>query len=383
VQPIYLDYNATTPIAEEVRDAMLPYLSEQFGNPSSSHALGRRAKAAVETARGEVADMLGAEPDEIIFTSGGTEANNLAILGTAFARARRAAGHLIISAMEHPATAEPARLLEQIGFRVTRVKPTSDGVVKPSAVEAAIQPDTLLVSLIHANNEIGTIQPIESVAAICRRRGIALHADAAQSVGKIPTRVAELGVDLLSLAGHKFYAPKGIGALYVRRGTPLEPALRGAGQERGLRPGTENVASIVGLGRAAQRAGTDLPDVSRRLTALRDRLWQRLHDFFKERLVVHGGRAARLPNTLSVAFPSLSGADVLQRIPELCASTGAACHSDTVQISDTLAAIGVAPDVARRTVRLSVGRYTSEAEVDRAAELICSVWQSTQGPGMG
>jgi len=380
MQTIYLDYNATTPIAPRVQEAMLPFLAEHFGNPSSTHALGRASHEAVEDARSRVAQMLGAQTDEVLFTSGGTESNNLALRGVMQAARQshpnQRRGHLIVSTIEHPATIEPARYLESLGYGLTVVECNSQGVVEPAAVEAAIVDETVLVSIMHANNEIGSIQPIRQIADICHARGVLLHTDAAQSVGKIRTKVMELGVDLLSIAGHKIYAPKGVGALYISRKTPIEPVLRGAGQENGLRPGTENVALIVGLGHAASAAEAGLVASAERLAMLRDRLLERLQAAIPSGLSVNGQGVPRLPNTLSVNFPGAIGSDLLRAIPELCASTGAACHAGSTHLSATLAAISLEESVARGTIRLSVGWYTSEEEVDRAADWLISAWEN-------
>jgi len=367
---IYLDYNATTPVAPSVVEAMTPFLGEHYGNPSSNHVLGRACQESIEDARSKVAAVLGADRDEIIFTSGGTESNNLALQGVLMRDAPPAGGHLIISAIEHPSIVQPASYMERLGSDVTVVGCDDQGVVRPSVIDAAIRPDTRLVSVMHANNETGVIQPIGEIADICRSRNVLLHTDAAQSVGKISTFVDELGVDMLSIAGHKMYAPKGIGALYVRRGVRLEPVLHGAGHEAGLRPGTENTASIIGLGHAAVLALKGLEEASERLTSLRDRLYARLSEAIGERITVNGHRAPRLPNTLSVSFLNVSGADLLTRIPELCASTGSACHSDGSGASPTLAAMRLGPDKVRGTVRLTLGWFTSEEDVERAAELL-------------
>lgn len=373
---IYLDYNATTPIAPSVQEAMLPFLSEHFGNPSSSHSLGRAASEAIEDARGQVAALLGADRDEIVFTSCGTESNNLALWGIMTRDGPPFRGHLVISQFEHPAVAEPAKYLQRLGFEVTYVPCNQQGVVEPRTVRAALRPDTRLVSIMHANNEIGTIQPISEIARLCRERKVLLHTDAAQTVGKIPTVVDKLGVDLLTVAGHKLYAPKGIGALYVRRGVAIEPLLRGAGHESGLRPGTENTPYIVGLGKAAAMAHKAIDDSAKRMTVLRNRLLERLRQGIEEQLSVNGENTERLPNTLSVNFPHVSGGELLGRIPELMASTGSACHSGHTKMSETLRAIGLSPDVARGTVRLSVGWYTSEEEIDRAADLLTEAWEA-------
>ena len=373
---IYLDYNATTPVAPSVFEAMTPFLTEHYGNPSSVYGLGHACREAIEDARGKVAVLLGADRDEIVFTSGGTESNNLAICGTMMQGVPGLAGHLVISAVEHPAVVEPARYLERLGFDLTVIPCDSRGLVSPAKVEAALCPDTRLVSIMHANNETGVIQPLREISEICRDHRVLLHTDAAQTVGKIGTSVDELGVDLLSIAGHKLYAPKGIGALYVRRGVRLEPVLHGAGHEAGLRPGTENVAGIVGLGHACTLAFRSLEESARRLETLRDRLLTQLSEAIGSRLTVNGRKAPRLPNTLSVNFPDVAAVDLLARLPELCLSTGAACHSGTPGMSPTLAAMGLDPDEARGTVRLSVGWFTSEEEIDRAASLLIGAWES-------
>lgn len=372
---LYLDYNATTPLAPAAQQALLPFLAEHFGNPSSSHALGRSAHEALEDARGHVANLLACDSEEIVFTGSGTESNNLALLGVALARGRAAGGHLVVSAIEHPGVIEPARFLEKLGYDLTIVPVTGQGVVRPAAVRQALRQDTLLVSVMLANNETGAIQPLAQIAEICREAGVLLHTDAAQAVGKIRTAVGELGVDLLSLAGHKMYAPKGIGALYVRQGVPLEPLVHGGGQEAGLRSGTENVAYIAALGAAAAVAGKNLDAAHERLESLRDRLLDQLREGAAEPLVVHSELAPRLPNTLSISFPRASGHELLAHIPELCASTGSACHSADA-MSPTLAAMGVAGDVARGTIRLSVGWQTTEDEIDRAASLLLGAWES-------
>ncbi len=376
MRQLYLDYNATTPIAPSVQEAMLPLLAEHYGNPSSTHALGRAAAEAVEDARGQLAVLLGCDPDEIVFTSGGTESNNLALKGIMLRETPAVGGHLVISAFEHPSVLAPARFLERLGYDVTIVGVSGQGVVQPAAVRAAIRPETRLVSIMHANNEVGTIQPLRQISAICREHEIPLHTDAAQTVGKIGTLVDELGIDLLTIAGHKMYAPKGVGALYVRCGIELEPTQHGAGHEAGLRAGTENVASIAGLGRAASLAAKSLDQARERMTTLRDRLWQALVAEIGNPLVLHGALAERLPNTLSVSFPGVSGHELLARIPELCASTGSACHSTGTSISPTLAAMGVSDENARGTIRLSVGWQTSEEDVDRAASLLLGAWEA-------
>jgi cysteine desulfurase len=375
--PIYLDYNATTPIAPAVQEAMLPFLAEHYGNPSSSHALGRASREAIEDARGQVAMLLECDHEDVVFTSGGTESNNLAIKGVMLREPPSAGGHLVISAIEHPAVMQPARWLERQGYAVTVVGCNREGLVEPEAVEAALRPTTRLVSIMHANNETGVIQPIRQIAALCRARGVLVHTDAAQSAGKIRTAVKELGVDLLTIAGHKLYAPKGIGALYLRPGIPLEPVIHGAGQEGGIRPGTENTPYIVGLGCAAMTAHKHLDAAAERMAALRDKLERRLRSAIGPSLRINGGGAERLPNTLSVSFPGVVGGELLARIPELYASTGAACHSDApASISATLAAMRLTAPEARGTIRLSTGWYTTEAEIDRAADLLLGAWEA-------
>ncbi|MCH5372814.1 MAG: cysteine desulfurase, partial [Planctomycetes bacterium] len=367
-----------TPIAPSVLEAMMPFLSEHYGNPSSSHALGRACQEAIEDARGKVAALLGADREEIFFTSGGTESNNLAIQGVMLLDAPPLDGHLIISAVEHPAVSEPARHLQRMGYEVTVVRCDARGVVDPADVEAAMRPDTRLVSIMHANNETGVIQPIAEISEVCRDHEVLFHTDAAQTAGKIPTLVDELGVDLLTVAGHKLYAPKGIGVLYVRRGVRLEPLLCGASHESGIRPGTENVPYIVGLGHAAMLALKSIDGSQQKLIGLRDLLYSRLVRVIGEGLKVNGQGAPRLPNTLSVCFPEVSGPDLLGRLPELCASTGSACHSGQVGMSPTLSAMGLSVDEARGTVRLSAGWFTSEDEIERAAELLIGAWEAIQ-----
>jgi cysteine desulfurase len=354
---------------------MLPFLGELYGNPSSDHAQGRACQEAVEDARSEVAELLGSDREEVVFTSCGTEANNLALKGVLLRRQPPPGGHVVISALEHPAVTEPAAFLKRLGYGVTVVGCNRHGVVDPDAIEAAIRPETMLVSVMHANNEIGTIQPIREIARRCHPQDVLVHTDAAQTVGKIRTNVDELDVDLLSFTAHKFYGPKGIGGVYVRRGTALEPLLHGAGHESGLRGGTENVPYIVGLGKAASLVRQSLDQSVPRMESLRERLYLGLRDAIGADLTVNGLEAPRLPTTLSVNFPCVMGRELLARIPELCASTGAACHSGVTNVSATLAAIGVKPEVARGTVRLSVGWNTSEEEIDRAVNLLVAAWE--------
>jgi cysteine desulfurase len=373
--PIYLDYNATTPIDPAVVDAMLPYLRQEYGNPSSSHAYGQAAHAAVDHARQQVADLLGAQPDEIIFTSGGSEANNHALKGTVFAKLRGFFGrwardaHIITSAVEHPATVQPCDFLKRLGCRVTVVRVDRHGMVDPDTVRKALDRRTTLISIMHANNEVGTIQPIREIAALARAQGVLVHTDAAQSVGKLPVDVNELGVDLLSVAGHKVYAPKGVGALYVRRGVKLEPLIHGAGHESGRRAGTENVPYVVALGAACALARQALPQATERLRQLRDRLLHRLQEVWGKPLIVNGHPEQRLPNTLNVCLPVACEhpGELLEQVPEIAASAGSACHEGNIHHSPVLRAMGAGPGVLCRAVRFSVGRYTTEEEIDRAA----------------
>jgi len=374
--PVYLDYNATTPVDPEVVQAMLPFLHEAFGNPSSSHVFGARAKQAVDDARTQVAALIGCAPAQITFTGCATEANNIALLGAARAAERSGRRHLVVSAIEHPAVLEPARELERRGWRLSIVPVDGHGRVSPEDVAAAIAPDTALVSVMHANNEVGTIQPIAEIAAITRARGIALHCDAAQSAGKIAIDVDALGVDLLTLAGHKFYATKGVGALYVRPGTAVEPVLFGADQEQGLRPGTENVPAIVGLGEAARLAAQRLPGATQRLRQLRDALHVRVAAGVPG-LALNGHPEHRLPNTLHVSFPGVAGRELLRRAQdEVAASVGSACHSEQDAVSGVLAAMGLDAPRAMGAVRLSVGQMTTPAEIERAGAALAGAWRS-------
>lgn len=377
---IYLDFNATTPVRPEVLEAMLPYLRDGFGNPSSDHARGIRAREAIDCARAQVAALIGASPEEVVFTSCATESSNLAIRGVAAARS--SPGRLVTSTIEHPATTGPCDALEEHGWTVTRVPPRSNGIVDPEDFGAALGPDVVLVTLIHANNEIGTIQPVAEVTRRAHARGAVVHTDAAQSVGKVPVRVDEMGVDLLTLAGHKLYAPKGVGALYVRRGTMIRPVLRGAGQERGLRPGTENVALIVGLGCACEIAGARLASDGARLRELRDELWRRLQSDVPG-LALNGDTDHRLPNTLSVRFPGVSGAAVLEAAGEVAASTGSACHSGELSPSEAVLQLGVGATSALGTVRLSLGATTTVDHVTRAAQALASAWRQLTDRGAG
>jgi cysteine desulfurase len=375
-QPIYLDYNATTPLDPAVLEAMLPYLRDHFGNPSSSHAYGKLAHDAVDRARRQMAELLGAQPEEIVFTGGGTEASNQALKGAVFAKLHGIFGrwakdaHVITSAVEHPATLQPCAFLQRLGCRVTILPVDRHGQVDPDAVRKAIDRKTTLVSIMHSNNEVGTLQPIREIGRLTRERGVLLHTDAAQSLGKLPVDVNDLGVDLLTVAGHKLYAPKGVGVLYIRKGVKLEPLVHGAGHESGRRAGTENVPYLVALGQAAEVACKSLPGATERLRLLRERLWERLHSALGSRIVLNGHPDQRLPNTLNASFLGHIGAELLERVPEIAASTGSACHEGQVTQSPVLCAMGVLPEVGKGAVRLSVGRFTTEAEIDRAAEAL-------------
>ncbi|MDA8283709.1 MAG: cysteine desulfurase family protein [Actinomycetota bacterium] len=365
---IYLDHNATTPVAPEVLEAMLPYLAAEFGNPSSDHGLGRRARHAVDKARAQVAALIGAEPEEVVFTSGGTESNNLAIRGVA-AQAPSTRRRIVTSAVEHPATTAPLALLEASGWTLTRVPVAASGILELDAALGALGDDVALVTVMLAQNETGALMPVAELAAAARAHGAVVHTDAAQAIGKIPVSVDDLGVDLLSIAAHKCYGPKGVGALCVRRGTPLSPLVLGADQEGGLRPGTENVAGIVGLGAAARLAIDHLASDAARIAQLRDDLWTALSARVDGALR-HTPDDASLPNTLLVTFPGVLGADVLAWVPELAASTGSACHAGEPTPNATLLAMGVSPEAALGALRLSLGRGTTRAEIDAAVELL-------------
>lgn len=364
---IYLDYNATTPVLPEVVAAMTPYWSEMYGNPSSSHRPGRMAREALDKARAEVAALLGVTPDWVIFTGGATEANNLALLGAA--RSQPAGKrHLIVSSIEHSAVMEPAKALQREGWELSVAPVDQHGVVNLDAFKRLLRPDTALVSIMYANNEIGTIQPLPEIARLTKPRGIVLHTDAAQSIGKIPTLIDELGVDMLSLTGHKFYAPKGVGALVRNPALKLTPVDFGAGHESGLRPGTENVPLIAGLGVAARLAHETLEQRHRHMQAMRDRL----QDFLREALPglqVNGHPTQRLPNTLNVSFPHIDARAMLARLTDtVAASAGSACHSDGHGTSGVLGAIGASLERAAGAVRLSIGIETTERDIDQAAQ---------------
>ena len=370
MQRIYLDYNASTPIDRAVALAMRPFLEDHYGNPSSAHWSATTAKTALETARGQVALLLGCHNDEIVFTSGGSEANNLALKGAFFAL-RHKGRHIITSRIEHPAIIEPCRFLERMGAQVTYLPVDVTGRIDPGSLHNAFTPGTIIVSIMHANNEVGTIQPIAECARIAHEHGVLFHTDAAQSVGKIPTGVNDLGVDLLSLAGHKLYAPKGVGALFVRRGVSLEPLIHGAGHEAGRRAGTESALLAVGFGEAC-RLARDLATMER-VHILRDGFWQMLREQFGNRVVLNGHPTHRLPNTLNVSFVGRIGAEILGRLEGVAASTGSACHSGCLELSPALEAMGVAPEVGMGAVRFSLGRETTRNEIDAVAERLVDI----------
>ena len=376
--PIYLDYNGTTPHDPAVIQAMRPFLETDFGNPSSSHWYGTAPREAVEEARSRVARLLGCGSQEILFTSGGTESNNHAIKGIASAMRDRG-NHIITCEIEHPAVLEVCGYLEHLGLKITYLPVDPEGLIRIRDVEGAIRPETILITIMHANNEVGTVQPVAEISRLAKANGIVMHTDAAQSVGKIPTSVEELGVDLLSVAGHKVYAPKGVGALYVRRPLEIDKFCHGAGQEMGWRGGTENVLEIVGLGKACEIAARDLEENADRMKMLRDRLHQGLSRELSE-IRLNGHPVKRLPNTLSLSFRHLEANRILDRIgTEVAASPGAACHSDTVEISHVLKAMGVETEWAMGTVRFSVGRMTTAEQIDRAVQVVSDAVRSLRG----
>ena len=368
MNPVYLDHNASTPIEKEVTDAMMPFLFEHFGNPSSSHYYGIITREALEKARLQVAGFINCNPDQIIFTSGGTESNNYALKGAAF-HLQAKGNHLITSQVEHPAIINVCKYLENHGFETTYLPVDEYGIVNPSDVEAAITHRTILLSIMHANNEVGSIQPIREISEIARDHKIVFHTDAAQSAGKIPVDVDELGVDLLSLAGHKIYAPKGVGALYLRRGVKLEKQMNGATQEFGLRAGTENVLEIVGLGKACEIARSNLAGFAVNMKKMRDTLYDLLTKNISD-IRLNGHPEKRLPNTLSIGFKYCKASELIENLENLAVSAGAACHLYNVEISPVLKAMNVPPEYAVGTLRISTGRHTSFEEIEIAAESI-------------
>jgi cysteine desulfurase len=371
--PIYLDHNATTPVLPEVFDAMLPWLREHFGNPSSNHVYGQVTRQAVAHARQQVADLIGCLPAEICFTSGGTESNNLAIRGIAAARPERT--HIVTSVIEHPATEMPCKFLQEHGYRISRAGVDETGMIKLEDIESSLGENTALVTIMHANSETGTLQPIREIAAMTHAHGAVMHTDAAQTTGKINYSVDELGVDLVSIVGHKMYAPKGIGALYVRSGIDIEPQSLGGGHEQGLRSGTENVPYIVALGQACEIARKDGERTNRDIARLRDELWNGLSENIPG-LKLNGHPDLRLPNTLNVRFPGISGNALLARTPEIAASTGSACHAEDESASAVIRAMGLSEAEALESVRLTLGRGTTAADIAIAVKALRRSYQA-------
>ncbi len=369
---IYLDYNATTPVEERVLNAMLPFLESHHGNPSSGHAMGVAMKRAITDARQKVATLIGASPDEIVFTSGGSESNNHCLKGVALS-SKSKGNHFVTTAIEHPAIFNPLRQLQKSGLEYTIVPVDRTGRVNPDDIRSVITPKTVLVTVMHANNEVGTIQPMADISRVCRELGVWLHTDAAQSVGKIPVNVDDLGVDFLTLAGHKIYAPAGIGVLYIRSGIEIEPLILGAGHENGRRAGTEPTASIVALGEACRIASETID--SDQLISHRDRIFLTLQKSLGDRVRLNGHEKLRLPNTVNVGFAGQNGAEILSRCPDIAASPGgAACHGQRPKPSTVLSAMGVPEDHALGAVRFSVGRMTTDDEIERACgQLISAV----------
>lgn len=375
MKKIYLDYNASTPVDEKVIDVMMPYFKRDFGNPSSGHWASGGAKTAIAKARKQIASLLGCVPEEIVFTAGGSESNNQALKGV-YSQLQSKGNHIITSKVEHPAIINPCTYLESIGAEVTYVDVDQDGRVDPLQVEKAIKDTTILISIMHANNEVGALQPIEEIGSIAKKNGILFHSDAAQSIGKVPVKVDDLGVDLLSIAGHKLYAPKGIGALYIRQGTPISSFIHGAGHEDGRRAGTENTPYIVALGKACELADLHVLEI-KNIRELRNYFWKELKKCYGDSIVVNGNLDKNLPNTLSVSFVGIEGEKILEKVPEIAASTGSACHSGNVELSSVLKAMGISKHVGMGAIRFSLGRATTVAEIDYALELIRTRIKST------
>lgn len=370
---VYLDNSATTRVAPEVLEAMMPYFSEEYGNASSIHTFGQRARAAVEEARGKVADLLNADPKEIVFTSGGTESDNTAIRGV-LEHPKAKGKHVITTNIEHHAVIELCKELEKYGYKVTYVPVDSDGLVDPKAIEDAITPETALISVMHANNEIGTIQPIAEIAEIARRHNVLLHTDAVQSIGKIKVDVKELGVDLLSMSGHKIHAPKGIGVLYIKKGTKLRPLLVGGPHERSRRAGTENVAAIVGLGRACELAADHIGTMQGRVRALRDKLENGILSGVPN-TVLNGHKERRVPNITNISFEFVEGEGmtISLDLKGVAVSTGSACSSGALEASHVITALKRAPELAQGSIRFSLSRYTTEEEIDYTLKVVPEV----------
>ncbi|MCM3585579.1 cysteine desulfurase [Mesobacillus maritimus] len=371
MEQIYLDYNASTPIASEVKDAMRPFLEEYYGNPSALHFAGTHNKQAIENARMQVSRLINATPNEITFTSGGSEANNHVLKGIFESYANKGT-HIITTRIEHPAILNPCHYLEKHGAKVTYLEVDQYGRVDLHAVEEAITNETILISIMHANNEVGTIQPIHEIGQIARKHGVLFHTDASQSVGKVPLDVNSLQVDFLTIAGHKMYAPKGVGALYIREGIKIEPLIHGAGHESGRRAGTENVLLIVGLGKACELAEYYQAEVVQ-VRNLRDYFWNQLQSLPNVKVSLNGHPDSRLPNTLNVNFEGRVGQEILDRLPQIAASTGSACHAGSVNLSPVLKAMGVEELIGMGAVRFSLGKYTTKEEIDQVIELLNTI----------
>ncbi len=373
MERVYLDYAATTPLHPEVAKAMLPYLNEVFGNPSSLYSYGQEAKRAIESARAKVAEFIGAKPEEIVFTSGGTEANNFALKGVAYASESRG-DHIITSSVEHHAIIEPTKFLKRRGLKITYLPVDEYGLVNPDDVRKAITDKTILISVMHANNEVGTIEPIAEIGKIAKEAGVPFHTDAVQTVGHLPVNVNELGVDLLSLSAHKLYGPKGIGALYIRKGTKIIPFLQGGDQERGRRASTENVPGIMGLSRAIELARPELDEEVKRLTALRDRLIQGLFERISH-IRLNGHPQKRLPNNVNVSIEFIEGESMLLNLDldGICASTGSACSSSSLEPSHVLLSMGLPHEKAHGSLRFTSGKWTTETDINRVLEVLPQV----------
>jgi len=364
---VYLDYNATTPVDETVLQAMLPFLKQEFGNPSNRYPIGNNAKQAVEEAREQVAALLNAKTAEITFTASGSESNNTVLKGVAYSY-KNQGKHIVTSEIEHPAILEPLAFLEKNGYEVTYVPVDEKGAVNPIDVKNAIREDTILVTIMHSNNEVGTLQPIEAIAEICRERDVFFHTDASQSVGKVAIDLEKTKIDFLTVAGHKLYAPKGIGALFIREGIKIEPLIHGASQENGQRASTENVPYIAALAQAAVQAAYHLPNND--LKDIRDYFYKQLRKEFNDKVHLNGDQTNRLPNTLNVSFIGYNGAKILEDNPDIWAATGSACHTSSTVISPVLKAMGVDEKIALGAIRFSVGRYTTKEEVDETVALL-------------
>ncbi len=365
---IYLDYNASTPIAKEVKEAMIPFFEEYYGNPSALHFASRGAKNAVEEARRKVASIINCNPSEVIFTSGGSESNNHVIKGV-WNKLKQKGNHIITTKIEHPAVINPCKYLDQQGAKVTYVDVDKNGKVNPADIKQAITKETILITVMHANNEVGTIQPIKEIGIIAKEHQILFHTDAAQSVGKIPIDVNEMNVDFLTIAGHKLYAPKGIGALYIREGIELEPLIHGAGHESGRRAGTENVLFAIALGRACELA-EDFGAKSDKIKNLRDMFWKKLSQHFGEEVSLNSDLDNCLPNTLSVNFNNRIGQEILNMVPEIAASTGSACHAGEVSLSSVLKAMKVEEEIGKVAIRFSLGKFTTNEDINDAVALL-------------